>query len=45
MKCSFIFIFLLKYFQIEFKYDINELNSLLFDLEKKINLFSSVNAY
>lgn len=37
--------YLLEYFTIEFKYDINELNSLSFDLEKKINLFSSDNAY
>ena len=33
--------YLLEYFTIEFKYDINELNSLSFDLEKKINLFST----
>ena len=37
--------YLLEYFKIDFKYDIYELNNLSIDLEKKINLFSSENAY
>ena len=37
--------YLLEYFKIDFKYDIYQLNNLSVDLEKKINLFSSDNAY